>query len=418
MDEGFLSFEPGTESHETWVEAWPLTEPRHVTRFMLFLQQMVEASEVDLELQAGGHYRFHVPTPPSRVLEAILRFSDSPPVEIRTSSSGLVLVHFAPAGNAGSSTETLVTPPESSDVGEATEPVAGVEHRGGRESPAAEIDVERVPGPQAKAEPKAAITEAEPLESAGTPSGSSGRLATSTHEDRIARLGQRFKSHAVGETAAEPAVEETATTPAVDETGPAVRPPDFRPAAAPAAGQGQSEVPIAQSNAAQFGANPTGSVGAEDLAEYLDNHPLLPFDPGFKLPVGEAAYLTRPVRYGYGWEPGELEEGTARGAEFPTRQAFRPWVKQLGGASALPDAALPQTDEGVVFLTNVRLLVGRNGVLDGIPLADVTGMELFGEGIVLSIRDQAGRLALLLRDPLQVGLYFARALRDVGVLAG
>jgi hypothetical protein len=60
----------------------------HITRFARFLQQAVETDAVDIVLQPGGHFRFHVAAPPSRVVEAILRFGSASPAQMRLSASG------------------------------------------------------------------------------------------------------------------------------------------------------------------------------------------------------------------------------------------------------------------------------------------------------------------------------------------
>ncbi len=103
MNDSFLNFPARSESVDTWIEAWPLNEAGRITRFVLFLQQIVESDDVELQLQPGGHYLFHVSAPPSRVLEAVLQFSGAFPAEIRASASGRLTVRFTsePAGGSG-----------------------------------------------------------------------------------------------------------------------------------------------------------------------------------------------------------------------------------------------------------------------------------------------------------------------------
>ena len=187
--------------------------------------------------------------------------------------------------------------------------------------------------------------------------------------------------------------------------------PHRRPPPAPAIGYEKIEIPRTLRNAALFGPDPRGSAPAENVALYLDNYPLLPFNAGLELHSGEVTYLTRSARFG--WEESRSDAETVHGLPFPIRQEFRAWVRQLGKPPAIPSSALRQRGEGVVHLTNWRLFFGKAGALDTLLLADVTELEYYRDGLALTAAGRYNRLLILVRDPLQVGLCIARALRDI-----
>jgi hypothetical protein len=94
VNDNFLTFPTRSEIVETWIDASPLTDPGEITRFVLFLQQVVQSNDVDMQLQTGGNYCFHVLAAPSHVLEALLQYAGSFPAEIRMSVTGRMQVRF------------------------------------------------------------------------------------------------------------------------------------------------------------------------------------------------------------------------------------------------------------------------------------------------------------------------------------
>ncbi len=125
MNDSFLTFPARSESVDSWIEAWPLNEPGRITRFVLFLQQVVQSEDVELQLQPGGHYLFHVSASPSRVLEAVLQFSGAFPAEIRASASGRLTVRFASEPAAGSGESGGASDEKAGAATEPPPPAAG-----------------------------------------------------------------------------------------------------------------------------------------------------------------------------------------------------------------------------------------------------------------------------------------------------
>ncbi|MGI8549465.1 MAG: diguanylate cyclase domain-containing protein [Dehalococcoidia bacterium] len=192
--------------------------------------------------------------------------------------------------------------------------------------------------------------------------------------------------------------------------------PHKRPPPPPAAGFANLEIPRKLRDAALFGSDPRGSSKPDDLAEYLDNFPLLPFEADLDLHEGEVAYLVRNARVG--WEqPSRVTGANEPGPTFPIDRPLVGWVKNLGRPPALPGEMVPVKDEGIVYLTNWRIIFNVRGAIDSVLLADVTGIQYFRDGLACLIHDRNGRLVIALRDPLQVGLYFAQTLRDIAALA-
>ncbi|MGI8554408.1 MAG: hypothetical protein ACR2PL_27015, partial [Dehalococcoidia bacterium] len=115
-DASTAALPPLEESSDSGIEAWPLSEPARVARFVTFLHQVVHADDVDLQAQKDGHYRFNVPVPPSRVLEFLLQFSSTFPAAIRSSDSGQFQVRFVGSGDPGATSADLSRLEESAET--------------------------------------------------------------------------------------------------------------------------------------------------------------------------------------------------------------------------------------------------------------------------------------------------------------
>lgn len=202
--------------------------------------------------------------------------------------------------------------------------------------------------------------------------------------------------------------------------GPPTLDPRHQPTPAPATTLDHIEIPKALRSAAMFGPEPKGAASPEDLAQYLDSYPLLPYEADLDLEPSEVVYLTRPVRFG--WEELTRSGEIVRGFSYPDRQALLPWVRLLGKLPSYPGDALPRKRDGVVHLTNWRIFFGSDrgvpegNALDSILLADIVGVECYRDRLVLAANGRVNRLVLLVKNPMQVGLCFARALRDMALL--
>lgn len=167
-------------------------------------------------------------------------------------------------------------------------------------------------------------------------------------------------------------------------------------------------------DAAFFGSDPKRGCKPDDMAEYLDAFPLLPFATELELQAGEAAYVLRPARRA--WERPTAESAATHGPSFPLSDPFRPWVKQVKKAPFLPSDALPIREEGALCLTNWRLIFQKFGKLESILLADIADIEYLRDGFACSIGTRSNRLVYLMRDSLQIGLCVARAMKDIADL--
>ena len=185
-----------------------------------------------------------------------------------------------------------------------------------------------------------------------------------------------------------------------------------RPPPIPALSAGQLDIPRKLRDAARFGSDLKGGCKAEDLAEYLELFPLLPFDVELELHPGEAAYLSRPARRA--WEHPTAASGIIHGPEFPLRGLFLPWVRNIGKPPFLPGDAVPFREEGTLYLTNWRVIFAKRGAVESWVLADFSQIEYLRDGIGCVLGERSHRLVFLVRDPLQVGLCIARAVHDLG----
>lgn len=189
---------------------------------------------------------------------------------------------------------------------------------------------------------------------------------------------------------------------------PALDPARRRPASG-SAGYSLNDVPRKFRDAARVGGDATRGCKPEDLAEFLEAYPLLPIDGDFGLPVAEPAFLNRPARRI--WD-GAASTGAAAGPIFPVTTPMLPWVKRVGKLPAMPSDAPQYADGGTLYLTGERLLFGNPGALESFLLTDVISVECFRDAIACTISDFGNRMIFLVRDPLQVGLYLTRAVRD------
>ncbi|MGI8553293.1 MAG: diguanylate cyclase domain-containing protein [Dehalococcoidia bacterium] len=180
------------------------------------------------------------------------------------------------------------------------------------------------------------------------------------------------------------------------------------------------DIPRKLRDASRFGSDPKRSCKAEELAEYLDGYPLLPFGADLPMQAHEAVYLVRPVRRS--WEQVTNESAAIHGPLLPVEQPILPWVnwvQQYDRPPQLAQSSLPGRDEGELYLTNQRLIFrdNRRRTIDNLSLTDIYGLEYLRDAVACIIGDRQDRLVYLVREPLQVGLYFARALRYAVLVA-
>lgn len=186
--------------------------------------------------------------------------------------------------------------------------------------------------------------------------------------------------------------------------------PRRRLPAAASSGLSAGDLPRRLRDAARFGSEPKGSCKPEDLAEYLEVYPVLPLSVEFELLPEEQVYLLRPARRA--WEQPSPASAATHGPVFPIAAPAQPWLKTLGRPPQTPNGTLLFKDEGVLCVTNQRLLFRRRETVDAMQLLDISTIEYFRDGIALSVTENTNRLFFLVRDPLQVGLLLTRALRD------
>jgi diguanylate cyclase (GGDEF)-like protein len=185
-----------------------------------------------------------------------------------------------------------------------------------------------------------------------------------------------------------------------------------RPPPAPAQGYESLDIPRKWRDAALFGSAPKASCKASDLADYLDQLPLLPFDVDFPLQPGEVAYLLRPVRRC--WERPTARSASTHGPSLPMQSPRGAWLKSTSKPPFLPGDAIPFREEGTLCLTNWRMLFfQKRGGMDSVLLVDISDVEWLRDGIACTVGNRPNRLVFLLSDSLQTGLYVARALRDI-----
>jgi len=193
--------------------------------------------------------------------------------------------------------------------------------------------------------------------------------------------------------------------------------PRRAPPPVPAHMLGRFEVPRRLRDASQFGADPKKRCKSEELAEYLEHFPLLPIEAPLPLQPREVAYL---VREG-GWAQlhPRLDEAARPEVTFPLTGGLRSWAQHPGGPRALPKDALWQQEEGLICLTNWRLLFRRAGApraTGSILLADLQELEYLREGLACRVAGENWRTVVLLREPLLCGLYITKSVRDVALL--
>ena len=82
---------------ETALEVWPFDAPERAVRFLTFLHEEAEASDVDLEPAPDGRYRFRVSSPSSTVIAALLGSSEFFPQTLHSSASGPLAVQLGPS---------------------------------------------------------------------------------------------------------------------------------------------------------------------------------------------------------------------------------------------------------------------------------------------------------------------------------
>jgi len=188
--------------------------------------------------------------------------------------------------------------------------------------------------------------------------------------------------------------------------------PGLDPARRRPAGAGYSlnDVPRKLRDAARFGGDANRGCKLEDLAEFLETYPLLPAQSDLALPAGESLYLSRPARRA--WE-GAASMGATLGPIFPVTAPMLPWVKRIPKLPAMPSDAPQYADDGALRFTSERLLFGKPSAPESVLLSDVISIECFRDAIACTVSDFGNRMIFLVRDPVQVGLYLTRAVRDV-----
>lgn len=194
--------------------------------------------------------------------------------------------------------------------------------------------------------------------------------------------------------------------------------PRRRPPPAPALSSDLPKVPGRLRDAAIFGESAKRSARPDEIAEYLDTFPLLSVDVDIELQQGESAYLAgRPARRA--WERRSAGEAPIEGLPLPLEGPFRAWVRRAARPPTISELQLPHREEGTLYLTNWRLIFAhRRGVLDSNLLADITAVQLLRDGLAFNVGERSSRLVIFISDPLPVGLFIARAIRDVTSLAG
>src|SRR5689334_6206657 len=82
---------------ETALEVWPFDAPERAVRFLTFLHEEAEASDVDLEPAPDGRYRFRVSSPSSTVVAALLGSSEFFPQTLHSSTTGPLSIQLGPS---------------------------------------------------------------------------------------------------------------------------------------------------------------------------------------------------------------------------------------------------------------------------------------------------------------------------------
>ena len=171
------------------------------------------------------------------------------------------------------------------------------------------------------------------------------------------------------------------------------------------------DLPRKLRDAASIGGDPRRTCKPEELAEYLETFGLLPIEADLGLPPpGESVYLARPARRA--WD-GTVAPRAATGPALPVATPLLPWVKRTTRFPTLPSDALQYPEDGPLYLTSQRLLFGRPGTLESILLTDLLNIECFRDALAFTVSGFGNRLIFSVRDPMPVGLYIVRAVRDV-----
>jgi diguanylate cyclase (GGDEF)-like protein len=191
--------------------------------------------------------------------------------------------------------------------------------------------------------------------------------------------------------------------------------PRRHPPQVPALSLGKIDIPRRLRDVAEFGGNPKKRGKAEELAEYLESFPLLPIESAISLADGERAYLTRTATRARLYPTIGAPGGD--GLRFPFQGALRPWVEQAEKPAPLPRDSLLSREDGVFCLTNWRVLFSTASGIESILLVDVLDVTYLREGIGCQVAGERWRTLFLLQEPLLCGLYFARAIRDITLLA-
>lgn len=190
--------------------------------------------------------------------------------------------------------------------------------------------------------------------------------------------------------------------------------PRRRPPPVPALSYTDLDIPRKLRDAALFGSEPKRKASPQEIAEYLDRLPLLPFQVELELQAGEVPYLLRTAKRSV--ERPIPGRPPVHGPMFPMRGPLTLWVKAAGRPPSLPDALTPNKDEGAFYLTNWRILFSRKGAVESILLADVAAVEYLRDAIACTVGQRSNRIIFFVKDALQIGLYVTRAVRDVAAL--
>ena len=167
------------------------------------------------------------------------------------------------------------------------------------------------------------------------------------------------------------------------------------------------EIPRRLHDAARFGSHGRGGCRVEDLADYLDAYPLLPFDADLDLQANEVAFLKREARRAR--ELPGAPSLAVHGPSIPLEGTLRAAVEGVGRVITLPEPA--HTSKGNLYITNWRILFRTGRDTESMLLVDVAGIECFRDGIACLIGDREERIFFILRDPVQVALVLSRAVR-------
>jgi diguanylate cyclase (GGDEF)-like protein len=171
------------------------------------------------------------------------------------------------------------------------------------------------------------------------------------------------------------------------------------------------EIPRRLHDAARFGGHGRGGCKPEDLAEYLDTFPLLPFDADIELQANEVAFLKREARRAREL-PGS-QTLAERGASIPLDAPLRSAVQSL---SKLPSApGLNPPSKGNLYITNWRILFRSGRDTDSVLLVDVSRIECFRDAVACTVGNRPERTIFFVKDSVQVALVLAQAVRAMAL---